>query len=58
MIRNLGLDEGKGVVTPGTKPTDVDDKAPKLVLLRAEHLSKALRRSVTNGGFDCFSQYG
>ena len=29
MIRNLGLDEGKGVVTPGTKPTNVDDEAPK-----------------------------
>ena len=29
MIRNLGLGEGKGAVTPGTKPTNVDDEAPK-----------------------------
>ena len=29
MIRNLGLDGGKGAVTPGVKPTDLESEAPK-----------------------------
>ena len=27
MLRNLGLENGKGAVTPGVKPTTLDDEA-------------------------------
>ena len=29
MIRNLGLDDGKGVASPGTKSADVNSEAAK-----------------------------